>query len=167
MMSNGLTTYIDFNKNHTYRLRPIVIDGQNVAVAHGKEIARGFDSKLRFSARGIQIVVKYFVDRGHKKQEVIVWLPEILKDKLDKVIIVTSVWYHYFFIYYSLTFNFSTFRSLKIFVITKPLLTSWKKMDTSNILKSGHSPVEKFESAMTTGNMLEKYLPRNVADLVG
>ena len=73
------------------RLRPIVIDGQNVAVAHGKEIARGFDSKLRFSARGIQIVVKYFVDRGHKKQEVIVWLPEILKDKLDKVIIVTSV----------------------------------------------------------------------------
>ena len=73
------------------RLRPIVIDGQNVAVAHGKEIARGFDSKLRFSARGIQIVVKYFVDRGHKKQEVVVWLPEILKDKLDKVIIVTSV----------------------------------------------------------------------------
>ena len=84
MMSNGLTTYIDFNKNHTYRLRPIVIDGQNVAVAHGKEIARGFDSKLRFSARGIQIVVKYFVDRGHKKQEVIVWLPDILKDRLDK-----------------------------------------------------------------------------------
>jgi hypothetical protein len=83
--------YIAFNKNHTCRLRPIVIDGQNVAVAHGKEIARGFDSKLRFSARGIQIVVKYFVDRGHKKQEVIVWLPEILKDKLDKVIIVTSV----------------------------------------------------------------------------
>ena len=76
--------YISFNKNHTYRLRPIVIDGQNVAVAHGKEIARGFDSKLRFSARGIQIVVKYFVDRGHKKQEVVVWLPEILKDKLDK-----------------------------------------------------------------------------------
>ena len=66
------------------RLRPIVIDGQNVAVAHGKEIARGFDSKLRFSARGIQIIVKYFVDRGHKKQEVVVWLPEILKDKLDK-----------------------------------------------------------------------------------
>ena len=76
--------YISFNKNHTYRLRPIVIDGQNVAVAHGKEIARGFDSKLRFSARGIQIIVKYFVDRGHKKQEVVVWLPEILKDKLDK-----------------------------------------------------------------------------------
>ena len=75
---------ISFNKNHTYRLRPIVIDGQNVAVAHGKEIARGFDTKLRFSARGIQIVVKYFVDRGHKKQEVIVWLPDILKDRLDK-----------------------------------------------------------------------------------
>ena len=90
--------YIAFNKNHTYRLRPIVIDGQNVAVAHGKEIARGFDSKLRFSARGIQIVVKYFVDRGHKKQEVIVWLPEILKDKLDKVIIVTSVISLFFYI---------------------------------------------------------------------
>ena len=86
-----ILNFISFNKNHTYRLRPIVIDGQNVAVAHGKEIARGFDSKLRFSARGIQIVVKYFVDRGHKKQEVVVWLPEILKDKLDKVIIVTSV----------------------------------------------------------------------------
>lgn len=66
------------------RLRPILIDGQNVAVAHGKEIARGFDSKLRFSARGIQIVVKYFVDRGHNKSEVVVWLPEILEDKVDK-----------------------------------------------------------------------------------
>ena len=154
-----------FKKNHTYRLRPIVIDGQNVAVAHGKEIARGFDSKLRFSARGIQIVVKYFVDRGHTKHEVVVWLPEILKDKLDKVIIVTTV-ILLFFMNYSLTFNFYTFRSSKIFVITKPLLTSWKKMDTSNIHKSGEW-VEKFESATTTGNMLEKYLPRNVAALAG
>ena len=84
-------TLFPFNKNHTYRLRPILIDGQNVAVAHGKEIARGFDSKLRFSARGIQIVVKYFVDRGHNKSEVVVWLPEILEDKVDKVIVITTV----------------------------------------------------------------------------
>ena len=61
-----------------------------MAVAHGKEIARGFDSKLRFSARGIQIVVKYFVDRGHNKSEVVVWLPEILEDKVDKVIVITT-----------------------------------------------------------------------------
>ena len=86
-----LRTLFPFNKNHTYRLRPILIDGQNVAVAHGKEIARGFDSKIRFSARGIQIVVKYFVERGHQKNEVVVWLPEILKDKVDKVIIITTV----------------------------------------------------------------------------
>ena len=100
-------TLFPFNKNHTYRLRPILIDGQNVAVAHGKEIARGFDSKLRFSARGIQIVVKYFVDCGHKKQEVVVWLPEILKDKVDsfghslvdKVNIITTV---IFFCFYKL-----------------------------------------------------------------
>ena len=103
-----ISNFISFNKNPTYRLRPIVIDGQNVAVAHGKEIARGFDSKLRFSARGIQIVVKYFVDRGHKKQEVVVWLPEILKDKLDKVI-TNYINICDIFINYLLTFNFSCY----------------------------------------------------------
>ncbi|XP_033119683.1 uncharacterized protein LOC117119014 isoform X2 [Anneissia japonica] len=46
-------------------LRPIVIDGSNVAMTHGK-------GKV-FSCRGIALCVKYFQDRGHK--EITVFLP--------------------------------------------------------------------------------------------
>ncbi|XP_071959045.1 uncharacterized protein [Antedon mediterranea] len=46
-------------------LRPIVIDGSNVAMAHGK-------NKV-FSCRGIALCVKYFQDLGHK--EITVFLP--------------------------------------------------------------------------------------------
>ncbi|KAM9852336.1 endoribonuclease ZC3H12A isoform 2-T2 [Aulostomus maculatus] len=39
-------------------LRPIVIDGSNVAMSHG--------NKEVFSCRGIQLAVNFFLDRGHK-----------------------------------------------------------------------------------------------------
>ncbi|CAB3990243.1 ribonuclease ZC3H12C [Paramuricea clavata] len=40
------------------QLRPIIIDGSNVAMSHGKQ-------KI-FSCRGIQIAVDWFIPRGHK-----------------------------------------------------------------------------------------------------
>ncbi|CAJ1062712.1 endoribonuclease ZC3H12A [Xyrichtys novacula] len=39
-------------------LRPVVIDGSNVAMSHG--------NKEVFSCRGIQLAVNFFLDRGHK-----------------------------------------------------------------------------------------------------
>jgi len=47
------------------KLRPIVIDGCNVAHAHGKGT---------FSLKGIELVLQYFVDRGHNT--VVVFLPQ-------------------------------------------------------------------------------------------
>ncbi|XP_053347040.1 ribonuclease ZC3H12A [Clarias gariepinus] len=46
-------------------LRPIVIDGSNVAMSHG--------NKEVFSCLGIQLAVKYFLDRGHT--DVTVFVP--------------------------------------------------------------------------------------------
>ncbi|XP_036432745.1 endoribonuclease ZC3H12A [Colossoma macropomum] len=46
-------------------LRPIVIDGSNVAMSHG--------NKEVFSCLGIQLAVKYFLDRGH--EDVTVFVP--------------------------------------------------------------------------------------------
>lgn len=40
-----------------HSLRPIVIDGSNVAVSHG--------NKERFSCRGIALCARYFIERGH------------------------------------------------------------------------------------------------------
>ncbi|KAI9999983.1 hypothetical protein NQD34_011826 [Periophthalmus magnuspinnatus] len=53
------------HKKHTdEELRPIVIDGSNVAMSHGnKEI---------FSCRGIQLAVNFFLDRGHNDIKVFV-----------------------------------------------------------------------------------------------
>ncbi|TRY64054.1 hypothetical protein TCAL_00335 [Tigriopus californicus] len=45
-------------------LRPIVIDGSNVAVAHG-QFLRPSRNQTLFSSRGIQICVDYFKRRGH------------------------------------------------------------------------------------------------------
>ena len=47
-------------------LRPIVIDGSNVAMSHGLDNI--------FSSRGIELVVKYFTARGHKK--VVAFVPQ-------------------------------------------------------------------------------------------
>lgn len=44
-------------KNTDEALRPIVIDGSNVAMSHG--------NKAIFSCRGIQLAVNFFLDRGH------------------------------------------------------------------------------------------------------
>ena len=46
--------------------RPIVIDGCNVAMAHGRD--------RTFSVRGITITVKYFLERGHTR--VVAFLPQ-------------------------------------------------------------------------------------------
>ncbi|KAI4811980.1 hypothetical protein KUCAC02_014837 [Chaenocephalus aceratus] len=43
--------------NSDAELRPIVIDGSNVAMSHG--------NKEVFSCRGIQLAVNFFLDRGH------------------------------------------------------------------------------------------------------
>lgn len=48
-------------------LRPIVIDGSNIAFAHG--VVTG-----SFSVKGIELVTEYFVNRGHK--EVVAFLPQ-------------------------------------------------------------------------------------------
>uniref|UniRef100_A0A8C8SK22 Zinc finger CCCH-type containing 12D n=1 Tax=Pelusios castaneus TaxID=367368 RepID=A0A8C8SK22_9SAUR len=45
-------------------LRPIVIDGSNVAMSHG--------NKEVFSCRGIQLAVDWFKERGHKDIKVFV-----------------------------------------------------------------------------------------------
>lgn len=44
-------------KNTDTELRPVVIDGSNVAMSHG--------NKEVFSCRGIQLSVNFFLDRGH------------------------------------------------------------------------------------------------------
>lgn len=51
-------------------LRPIVIDGSNVAMGHG--------NKEVFSCRGIAICVDWFKQRGHK--EITVFLPKYRKE---------------------------------------------------------------------------------------
>uniref|UniRef100_A0A8C6WNQ3 Zinc finger CCCH-type containing 12A n=1 Tax=Neogobius melanostomus TaxID=47308 RepID=A0A8C6WNQ3_9GOBI len=51
-------------KNTDEELRPIVIDGSNVAMSHG--------NKAIFSCRGIQLAVKFFLDRGHNSIKVFV-----------------------------------------------------------------------------------------------
>ena len=50
-------------------LRPIVIDGSNVAMNHGE--------RKVFSVKGIEIVVRYFESRGHKK--ITAFVPEFRK----------------------------------------------------------------------------------------
>ncbi|XP_037309461.2 ribonuclease ZC3H12A isoform X1 [Pungitius pungitius] len=53
----GIHLYPGDRKNTDTELRPIVIDGSNVAMSHG--------NKEVFSCRGIQLAVNFFLDRGH------------------------------------------------------------------------------------------------------
>lgn len=52
-----ITPQLGDGKNMDSELRPIVIDGSNVAMSHG--------NKEVFSCRGIQLAVNFFLDRGH------------------------------------------------------------------------------------------------------
>ncbi|XP_061072191.1 ribonuclease ZC3H12A [Conger conger] len=52
-------------------LKPIVIDGSNVAMSHG--------NKEVFSCQGIQLAVKYFLDRGHT--DITVFVPSWRKEQ--------------------------------------------------------------------------------------
>ncbi|XP_039972708.1 endoribonuclease ZC3H12A isoform X2 [Xiphias gladius] len=52
-----ITPQLKDRKNTDTELRPVVIDGSNVAMSHG--------SKEVFSCRGIQLAVNFFLDRGH------------------------------------------------------------------------------------------------------
>ncbi|XP_017270775.1 ribonuclease ZC3H12A [Kryptolebias marmoratus] len=52
-------------------LRPIVIDGSNVAMSHG--------NKEVFSCRGIQLAVDFFLDRGH--ESITVFVPSWRKEQ--------------------------------------------------------------------------------------
>lgn len=64
-------------------LRPIVIDGSNVAMSHGKH--------KEFSCRGIELVINYFKSRGHEK--IVAFVPQFRskpsmstdKDLLDRL----------------------------------------------------------------------------------
>ena len=49
--------------------RPIVVDGSSVAFAHGKQT---------FSAKGLQIVYKYFIDRGWTNKEITIFAKPVL-----------------------------------------------------------------------------------------
>ncbi|XP_054477816.1 endoribonuclease ZC3H12A [Anoplopoma fimbria] len=52
-----ITPQFGDRRNTDTELRPIVIDGSNVAMSHG--------NKEVFSCRGIQLAVNFFLDRGH------------------------------------------------------------------------------------------------------
>lgn len=59
-----------YNEDGGGRLRPIVIDGSNVAMSHG--------NKEVFSCKGIKICVDWFKSRGHK--EITVFVPKWRKE---------------------------------------------------------------------------------------
>ncbi|XP_069468634.1 probable ribonuclease ZC3H12B isoform X1 [Ambystoma mexicanum] len=57
-------------EDNTDNLRPIVIDGSNVAMSHG--------NKEVFSCRGIQLAVEWFYEKGHK--DITVFVPAWRKE---------------------------------------------------------------------------------------
>jgi len=66
-------------KVHHAMLRPIVIDGSNVAFAHGKSepAMKNGRNGSEFSCWGIKLVVEYFVKRGH--DNIVAFVPEFRK----------------------------------------------------------------------------------------
>ncbi|XP_060937150.1 endoribonuclease ZC3H12A [Limanda limanda] len=63
-LGSKIQTQLGHQKNTETELRPIVIDGSNVAMSHG--------NKEVFSCRGIQLAVNFFLDRGHSSVTVFV-----------------------------------------------------------------------------------------------
>ncbi|XP_070805958.1 endoribonuclease ZC3H12A isoform X1 [Pituophis catenifer annectens] len=61
-------------------LRPIVIDGSNVAMSHG--------DKDTFSCRGIQLAVTWFLERGHK--DITVFVPSWRKEHPRSDVAITD-----------------------------------------------------------------------------
>uniref|UniRef100_A0A4W5KG07 Zinc finger CCCH-type containing 12Ab n=1 Tax=Hucho hucho TaxID=62062 RepID=A0A4W5KG07_9TELE len=61
-------------------LRPIVIDGSNVAMSHG--------NKEVFSCLGIQLSVKFFLDRGHT--DITVFVPSWRKEQPRPDVLITD-----------------------------------------------------------------------------
>ncbi|KAM4796724.1 putative ribonuclease ZC3H12C [Rhinophrynus dorsalis] len=61
-------------------LRPVVIDGSNVAMSHG--------NKEVFSCRGIKLAVTWFLDRGHK--DVTVFVPAWRKEQSRPDALITD-----------------------------------------------------------------------------
>ncbi|KAJ8351331.1 hypothetical protein SKAU_G00228070, partial [Synaphobranchus kaupii] len=61
----------DESMDNTDNLRPIVIDGSNVAMSHG--------NKEVFSCRGIQLAVDWFLEKGHK--DITVFVPAWRKEQ--------------------------------------------------------------------------------------
>ena len=67
VVSQGPTMYMGEQANIAAGgLRPIVIDGSNVAMSHGMNTL--------FSSKGIELVVKYFRARGHQK--IVAFVPQ-------------------------------------------------------------------------------------------
>ncbi|KFM09755.1 putative ribonuclease ZC3H12C, partial [Pygoscelis adeliae] len=65
---------------HGDNLRPIVIDGSNVAMSHG--------NKEVFSCRGIKLAVDWFLERGHK--DVTVFVPAWRKEQSRPDALITD-----------------------------------------------------------------------------
>uniref|UniRef100_A0A672ZFU1 Zinc finger CCCH-type containing 12B n=1 Tax=Sphaeramia orbicularis TaxID=375764 RepID=A0A672ZFU1_9TELE len=61
-------------------LRPIVIDGSNVAMSHG--------NKEVFSCRGIQLAVEWFLEKGHK--DITVFVPAWRKEQSRPDALITD-----------------------------------------------------------------------------
>ncbi|TNM85072.1 hypothetical protein fugu_009250 [Takifugu bimaculatus] len=61
-------------------LRPIVIDGSNVAMSHG--------NKEVFSCRGIQLAVEWFLEKGHK--DITVFVPAWRKEQSRPDAVITD-----------------------------------------------------------------------------
>lgn len=66
-----VTPQLGERKNTDTELRPVVIDGSNVAMSHG--------NKEVFSCRGIQLAVNFFLDRGHNT--ITVFVPSWRKEQ--------------------------------------------------------------------------------------
>ena len=65
---SGKLEELSVTKGERGSLRPIVIDGSNVAYCHGED--------KKFTIRGLEIVVDDFIIRGYEKKKIVVFLPQ-------------------------------------------------------------------------------------------